>query len=132
MTKARINSGGQTEIFCPGCDTIHTLNTDPSRSPCWGFNGDFEKPTFTPSIRERSGHHCWQDGTDPKECLYCNDPEFEDDEHKLCYICHSFVREGMIEFLTDCTHRLAGQTVPLKDFEDAKKNTMDAAPPPSS
>ena len=27
--------------------------------------------------------------------------------------CHSFVRNGVIEFLGDCTHKLAGQTVPL-------------------
>ena len=30
--------------------------------------------------------------------------------------CHSFVREGRIEFLSDCTHALAGQTVELPDF----------------
>lgn len=120
MAKAIINSGGQTQIKCPGCKTTHTLNTDPSRpGPCWGFNGDFEKPTFTPSILERSGHYCWNDGKPASECLYCNDPDFADDKHKLCYICHSFVRDGMIQFLSDCTHDMAGQTVPLEDFDAA-------------
>jgi hypothetical protein len=27
--------------------------------------------------------------------------------------CHSFVVDGQIQFLGDCTHKLAGQTVPL-------------------
>lgn len=126
MAKARINSAGQTEIRCPGCNTTHTLNTNPERRPCWGFNGDFEKPTFTPSILERSGHYCWQDGKPASECMYCNDPEFKDDKSPLCYICHSFVTDGMIQFLGDCTHKLAGQTVPLLDFEEAKnENTSE-------
>jgi hypothetical protein len=30
--------------------------------------------------------------------------------------CHSFVRAGMIEFLSDCTHELAGKTVPIPDL----------------
>ena len=29
--------------------------------------------------------------------------------------CHSFVRSGRIEFLSDSTHALAGQTVDLPD-----------------
>jgi hypothetical protein len=30
--------------------------------------------------------------------------------------CHSFVRNGRIEFLGDCTHALASQTVDLPDL----------------
>jgi hypothetical protein len=32
-------------------------------------------------------------------------------------LCHSFVRDGRIEFLSDCTHSLAGQTVELPEIE---------------
>jgi hypothetical protein len=32
-------------------------------------------------------------------------------------VCHSFVREGKIQFLGDCTHELAGQTVPLPTID---------------
>jgi len=32
--------------------------------------------------------------------------------------CHSFVKDGHIEFLSDCTHDKAGQTVPLPDLPD--------------
>lgn len=31
------------------------------------------------------------------------------------HVCHSFVRDGRIEFLSDCTHALAGQTVELSE-----------------
>lgn len=32
--------------------------------------------------------------------------------------CHSYVRNGHVEFLSDCTHELAGQTVELPDLPD--------------
>ncbi|WP_366931121.1 hypothetical protein [Microbacterium sp.] len=31
--------------------------------------------------------------------------------------CHSFVRDGRIEYLTDCTHPLAGGQVDLPELE---------------
>jgi len=31
-------------------------------------------------------------------------------------VCHSFVRNGFIEFLTDSTHEFAGKTVALEEF----------------
>lgn len=31
-------------------------------------------------------------------------------------VCHSFVTDGNIQFLDDCTHELKGKTVPLEDF----------------
>ena len=33
-------------------------------------------------------------------------------------VCHSFVTNGRIQYLGDCTHKLAGQTVDLPDWED--------------
>jgi len=33
-------------------------------------------------------------------------------------VCHSFVTDGRIQFLGDCTHTLAGQTVDLPDWTD--------------
>lgn len=35
-------------------------------------------------------------------------------------VCHSFVTAGRIQFLDDCTHGLAGQTVDLPDFREAE------------
>lgn len=61
---------------------------------CWGFNGDLERPTFTPSILSSASYG----------------------EERTPFQCHSFVRDGRIEFLSDCTHALAGQTVDLPEF----------------
>lgn len=108
--RAKIENG-HTIIKCPACKVFHTLNTDPQKSPCWGFNGDFEKPTFTPSILEKSGHCASHYKGDKNDCYFCKE------NLNLCYVCHSFVQDGMIQFLSDCTHALAGQTVPLEDFD---------------
>lgn len=39
--------------------------------------------------------------------------------------CHSFVRDGKIEFLSDSTHKLAGQTVDLPPLPDWLKDRDD-------
>jgi hypothetical protein len=50
----------------------------------WTFNGDVHKPTIRASILTKGGPRC-----------------------------HSFVTDGQIQFLNDCTHALAGQTVKM-------------------
>jgi hypothetical protein len=87
-------------IDCPGCDASHVLPTAGPRA--WGFNGSLERPTFTPSILCR--YHAWNDATEAHDVLES--------------VCHSFVRDGRIEFLSDCTHPLAGQTVDLPEVKD--------------
>lgn len=83
--------------------------------PRWGFNGDEAKPTFSPSLLVRSGHFA-RDDQRPGEC-YCDAEERGVDAGSFsCSICHSFVRDGMIEFLGDSTHDLAGQTVALPEY----------------
>lgn len=82
----------QIWIDCPGCGITHGLcifNTSPG--PLWGWNGSLESPTFTPS-------------------LLCNGdyPESR---------CHSFITDGKIQFLSDCYHSLAGQTVELPEYD---------------
>lgn len=39
--------------FCPGCKWMHVIPTDPraqQNGHKWTFNGDMEKPSFSPSI----------------------------------------------------------------------------------
>jgi hypothetical protein len=80
---------------CPGCKEFHLIYTNhPSPSKNWTFNGDLVKPTFSPSLLVR-----W--GADPNR-----------------KICHSFIRDGKIEFLTDCTHQFAGKTLELPEIKD--------------
>lgn len=63
------------------------------KGPHWGFNGDLDRPTFTPSIN--SVHTT----------------------SKAKHVCHSFITDGRIQFLGDCTHALAGQTVDLPEVD---------------
>ncbi len=80
---------------CPGCEMWHSCNeTHPdANAPTWHFNGDVERPTFSPSVLVRF----------PKD----GQPQR----------CHSFVTDGQIQFLADCTHSMAGQTVELPEME---------------
>lgn len=106
-------------IMCPvcrggsdnskGCASLLTVNWTPpdmTRSPfinekfLWDFNGNLERPTFTPSLLQRWNE--WQgEGVPPKT-----------------HVCHSFITDGRIQFLGDCTHELAGQTVDLLEVAD--------------
>lgn len=100
-------------FHCPGCECAHGVSVDGHRNELtgatWGWNGDLVRPTFTPSILVR--------GTVPitdaeRDAILRGEP-FE----PYPLVCHSFVRDGQIEFLGDCTHKLAGQTVPLEAWE---------------
>ena len=86
---------------CPGCGEPHVVPTLPEPKG-WTWNGSLETPTLSPSILVR-----WK-ASDP------SDPEAVAVES----VCHSFVTDGRIQFLGDCTHELAGQTVDLPDWED--------------
>ena len=112
MAKARIwgtpnedeMAKGVIAIFCPGCNEVHCIYTQMplGNIGVWGFNNDFEKPTFTPSLLIRTGSHAF--------------PGYEDDPDCPPTTCHTFITDGKIQFLNDCTHELAGQTVDLPDI----------------
>lgn len=117
MSKVKL-IGQIASFFCPGCKSFHTLNVSGESRPGWGFNGNIEKPTFTPSVLVKSGHYasghkpgdeCW--------CTYYAEHPDEDRDGFECGICHSFVTDGRIQFLGDCTHELAGQTVDLPEYQ---------------
>ncbi|MFN3585205.1 DUF6527 family protein [Phenylobacterium sp.] len=104
--------------WCQGCEEMHSViieRADAGR-PCWGYNGNADAPTFTPSVLVTSGHY--MPGHDPSKSCWCRpSPDGEDWGFK-CRRCHTFIRNGMVEFLSDCTHALAGQTLPLPDLPD--------------
>lgn len=62
-------------------------------TPCWSWNGSVDRPTIKPSVLTKGGD--------------------VDGEH----VCHSFINDGMVEFLSDCSHGLAGKTLALLDIE---------------
>jgi hypothetical protein len=119
MAKAKV-IGDRIRFMCPGCKSTHEI-TVRSDGSGWGFNRDVNSPTFTPSVLVRSGHyapHAKQDGT--CWCTY-NAEQIAKGEKPApfsCGVCHSFVRDGKIEFLSDCTHELAGQTVELPEVDE--------------
>jgi hypothetical protein len=83
------NTAGGYAHYCPGCKRMHVFAVDApfSNGARWTFNGDLEKPTFTPSMNITGQG-----------------------------VCHYFLRDGQIQFLVDCTHGLSGQTVPLPEL----------------
>lgn len=95
---------------CPGCGDEHRLpvRRDQSRTatPEWWWNGSTKAPTLQPSILTRCGPI-----TDPEHRATADD-QWNAEGYR---ICHSFVTDGRIQFLGDCTHELAGQTVDLPE-----------------
>jgi hypothetical protein len=88
-------------IQCPACENEHLFRSEPGPNGAkWSFNGDYIKPTFTPSMMIRvrpmpKGH--------PQEGQWD--------------VCHSFVTDGKIRYLPDCTHEMAGKTVDLEPYD---------------
>jgi hypothetical protein len=74
-------------IFCPGCECGHGWTAG------WTFNGNLDKPTISPSLLVN-----WVRGDG------------------VAVRCHSFINDGMIQFLDDSTHALRGQSVALEQF----------------
>lgn len=114
MAKIHVCQNGFIIFRCPGCGESHGINTDPAHpneltNAKWSWNGSVDAPTFAPSILVRGTH------------------QITDDEHKIImaggkvtprdYVCHSFVREGRIEFCSDSTHEHAGKILDLPEFD---------------
>lgn len=101
--------------WCPGCKQSHGINVGQSSGPNWSWNNDPEKPSFSPSVLVRGTR---QDLTDEEEVQFDKDAETLTREQLLehpvySFRCHSFVENGHMRFLSDCTHELANQTVPI-------------------
>lgn len=96
------------QIICPGCRDFHEnkvgfhfIWTLPGPDhPHWEFDGNEECPTFSPSLLGEGKF--W----------------IAEEERWIDYVCHSYVRAGRIQYLGDCTHELAGQTVPMVPWEE--------------
>lgn len=87
-TKLRTLEGGALAYWCPGCALPHCVYVD--------------------APNPRNGSRWTWDGN-------VEAPTFKPSVHYPGY-CHSFVTAGRVQFLNDCAHELAGQTVPLPEF----------------
>lgn len=91
--------------WCQGCESSHGIRT---KGPdAWGWNGDPERPVFTPSVLTTytPGGGLPREPDDPPER------------------CHTFVgcngaQPGEVIFLSDCTHNLAGAVQPFPDLPE--------------
>jgi len=79
---------GHHQFICPGCQCEHNIDSR------WSYNDNPEKPTFQPSYLLKGSYN-----------------------NKHNQVCHSFITDGQIKFLNDCTHELKGQTVELPEID---------------
>lgn len=89
------SKGNHLVFHCPGCNEVHVIDAR------WTFNGNLDKPTISPSLLVRYSYA---------------------GENR---VCHSFIADGMIEYLSDCTHELAGEKVEISDFETLHPDWTD-------
>jgi hypothetical protein len=94
--KLRSVNGGFAH-WCPGCRRMHVIPHGNAKGPQWTFNGDVNRPTFSPSVKLD-----WGD-VPPK-------------------VCHYFLTDGMLQFCGDSYHHLAGQTVELPNLPEAQQD----------
>lgn len=96
MSKVHIIEGKSEKlvsVHCPGCNMWHPFRVHGQEGqPVWSWNESHDQPTFHPSMLVNKSHPGSR--------------------------CHSFVRDGKIEFLSDCHHDLKGQAVDLPDLNE--------------
>lgn len=114
--KLRLADDSGLIYWCQGCEETHSINFGSGPGPRWGYNGNPNSPTFTPSVLVRSGHYAGSI-TPGKQCWCTWDADHPNEPTKYkCIRCHTFITDGMVQFLSDCSHALAGQTLPLPDL----------------
>lgn len=88
-------------FVCPGCKEeeldssgLHMIPVNSlTKTPAWEWDSNLEFPTLSPSILTRQGL------------------DFK-------FVCHSFLKAGVFQYLDDCTHSLKGLFVPMVPLED--------------
>jgi hypothetical protein len=111
MDVAKLGSDHYFLFWCPGCDSAHGIPVDGSRG--WQWNGSLSSPTITPSILV-SSTDVIVDGERILGHKYRG--PYPEDLERVVGICHSYITDGRIQFLNDCTHPLSGQVIPLEDW----------------
>lgn len=99
-------------FWCPGCDHTHVVTVNGKDT--WTFNGDYDKATISPSVLTH--------GTEPLTDEQCDRILAGEKFEPKKVVCHLFLRDGMLQFLGDCTHKLSNQTVPLPELPDWAKD----------
>lgn len=114
-SKLRNSAGGRLSYWCQGCDMLHQVSVGDGPGPRWGWNGEVERPTFTPSVLVQ-----WDQAEPPATTLEIRDKILSGEivQTRVHKVCHTFITDGRVQFLGDCTHAFAGQTLDLPDLPE--------------
>ena len=93
--------------WCPGCKETHLI------PDTWVFDGNLEIPTFSPSVRITSKQIVKNERGE-----WTGDWVRDEQGKVLDECCHYIMTTGHIQFCSDSTHHLSGQTVPLPDLPE--------------
>lgn len=107
MSRVLLVNENVYRFWCPGCQDYHTIHVNGKKNSCgatWKFDMNLDRPTFSPSINLRTGTYA--------------DPNWKppDSGDNWSVICHSFVRDGKIQYCGDTTHALRGKTAELPEL----------------
>lgn len=111
LTPELLSDGSGTAylFYCPSCRSHHSFVCRRERgkhTANWQFNGDMERPTFTPSLRIISSR--------PRPGVPVDNVGGSDMEEYT--MCHLFVTDGVIHYCGDTPTAFAGKQVPLEDL----------------
>ena|SRR5208282_4505959 len=87
--------------WCPGCNEMHILPKS------WNFDGNLERPTFTPSFRHSGIQRVFVNGN------WTGEWKRDASGNTVPSICHYVLTAGVLNFCPDSSHALAGKSVPL-------------------
>ena len=97
-------------IAMPGPLTRRMLRVGGSLHPRWEWNKDCVRVTLTPSILTTGVRPLTTE--EAERVLRGENVDVEEIR------CHSFVTDGHVRFLPDCSHSLAGMEMDLLDVEE--------------
>ncbi len=98
--------------YCPACDEVHPL---PDRG--WTFNGNVDQPTFSPSFKHTGKKIVTKNGE------WTGEWERDEQGNPINWCCHYVVTAGQVAYQGDCTHSMAGQTIPMPDLPEHLRDT---------
>jgi hypothetical protein len=108
-------------VYCTACRRLHYFPNDGR----WSFNGDVDRPTFSPSMNEAIGP--------------IDDPDAAR-KHGVKpggkARCHFIVTDGEITYCSDCTHHHCAKRMPLEEIPDKHtshhRNVLPGSIPPAA
>lgn len=101
--------------WCPGCEEMHMIPDS------WRFDGNVDRPTFTPSVRITGKQSVIVAGKWTGEWVR------DANDKAVDYCCHYILTAGTLNFCADSTHKLAGTAVPLPPLPPEFADILDDA-----